>query len=194
MIENRDLQSDSETLRATMKSKAGTEGAEIREEYARQIAAVKEMTEADIRSRRDSARTALDYEIRQYRARLMSEALVELRAKKLAIKQGLLDAAFDKAGGLLTGSGAAEGKRVRDALKHLSTEALKYAGAGAAIGKAAGPDAGAVIAESADGLRLVDNGLKSRLTRARRQLLPELSAVLFPSAPANADDSAKKEG
>lgn len=116
----------------------------------------------------------LDRGMRAEADRILGEARLEARGRRLAMKRRLIAEAFSGAREELRRLAAsAEAVAVADAL---AAEALAAVGAGGTLEAAA---AAALSARSGDGRTRVDNGLLSRLERAESREEAEVARILF---------------
>ena len=155
--------------RADQERRAIGEEAEAR---ARQILGTADERVGELRA---EAMRGLEKELAGHRQRLHGEARMKARAEALVVKRRLLADAFERARAeieRLRGSPAAP-----EMLKALAAEAA------AAVGEPCNVEVraedGTVVASAPDGSRAADNGLASRLSRARMVDEPEVARRLF---------------
>ena len=179
-----------------MVQRAETEKQAIESNAAEQVAKILGLADAEIGRLRETALANLDRELERFESQLQSEAAVVIRSQKLEVKRKAIDEVFADAADRLKKEGTKA-----DRLTVLVQEAVAAADDGSGdivlrVPKNAAeplgrqkmpnltihPDAslseGTIIAEG-KGLRVVDNSISTRLYRARKQLLPELGAILF---------------
>ena len=166
---------DSDRLFGAIDQRAEEERRTIRVEAEARAAQILAEAEARVESLRAEAMRALEKEMVGHRQRLRGEAQMKARGEALQVKRRLLAEAFDLARAEIErrhGS-PAEAQMIRS----LAAEAAAAVGEPCTVETC--PEDGTVRAASPDGSRGADNGLASRLRRAKVVDESEVARRLF---------------
>lgn len=173
---------DAKPLLDTINKEVEKEKKAIEQKLDIELKEIQKETESEIQKLRDMAFRELDLEMSRYLKYKQSETCLKIRAKRLSIKQSVINRAFEETAKVLESE--AGSARYTRSIEKLSEQAVNSFKDAQPLTENTNPDKkdkaypqGTIIVEN--GSRLVDNSISTRLKRAKQHLLPQLSGILF---------------